>query len=308
MKGFVLKCILYSLPVIGLHVIAAYCADGFTDAYYLRFTSLPQKHLIVGSSRAAQGLRPAFISQAMSEGETSFFNYAFSLVHSPYGETYKKSIEKKITPDLKDGSFIVSVDPWSISAKSEAPEDGSLFNEWRTELGKTERVNMSPNFEYLMENYPKGWFRMILRKLRPSPSIHELHSDGWLEIDLSMQPLDLIKREKRKFKDYRNNMTRLSPSELRTQGLIATIEMLDSMGDVYLVRLPVPEEMLTIEDEYMPHFDERMTEISERFSLPYYNMTLLPDTFRYVDGNHLYRSSGKSVSRLVGKFIQQEER
>lgn len=304
MKSFVIKCILYSIPVLGLLYLAAHYADGFTDAYYLRFTSEPQKNLIIGTSRAAQGLQPEILNPLLAEeAEEGIFNYAFTLKHSPFGQVYRESIQKKLSAEKEDGLFIISVDPWSISGRTPDPEDEERFNEWKAEVGQTDNVNSSPNLEYLMDNYPKGWFNLVLRRIRQNPSIHELHEDGWLEINIDMSEAEVKKREERKFKDYRSNMERLAPSEKRMAELERIIELLNERGDVYLVRLPVPGPMLEMEDEFMPSFEQRMEELRIKHELAYYNMTLLPDTFQYVDGNHLYRSSGRTVSRLLGEFI-----
>ena len=44
------------LPIIGIHLYLASFAGGNTDSFYRRFTSPQQSNLILGNSRAAQGV------------------------------------------------------------------------------------------------------------------------------------------------------------------------------------------------------------------------------------------------------------
>ncbi|NND94937.1 MAG: hypothetical protein HKN45_08725 [Flavobacteriales bacterium] len=305
MRGFIIKVGLYVVLLLCAHYFAAHFADGRTDGYYLRFTSPQQSNLIIGTSRAAQGLRPEYLDRVSDS--TEFFNYAFTLLHSPYGEVYRESIKKKIKEGTLDGTFIVTVDPWSISAKGSDANDPSKFKEKNTELGRTSQVNSDPNLEYLLENYPYGWGRLILRRIKQNPSMHTLHPDGWLEINVPMDRQSVRKRTDRKMKDYRKNAKTFSPSEIRLTELKNTIEFLQARGDVHLIRLPIPGEMIQLEEEYMPDFYSSMNNLSQQYNIPFYDMTLLPDTFTYTDGNHLHKSSSKTVSRLVAEYLSKRD-
>ena len=95
--------------------------------FYVRFTSPTQHNLIIGTSRAAQGIQPTVLNEIIPN--KSFFNYAFTAAQSPFGPVYLKSIQKKIDTTTKNGIFIVTVDPWSISSKSKDPNDSSKFRE-----------------------------------------------------------------------------------------------------------------------------------------------------------------------------------
>ena len=81
------------VPIIGIHLYLASFAGGNTDSFYRRFTSPQQSNLILGNSRAAQGVRPEFLHATNGE---KFYNYSFTIFDSPYGEAYFKSIEKKL--------------------------------------------------------------------------------------------------------------------------------------------------------------------------------------------------------------------
>ena len=89
---------------------------GGVDAFYGRFASPPAGSLILGTSRAAQGIRPAVLAARLGgQFEGPLLNYAFTLTHSPYGPAYLASIRRKLRPEVRHGLFIVAVDPWSLS-------------------------------------------------------------------------------------------------------------------------------------------------------------------------------------------------
>jgi len=306
MRTFIYKSIAYSSIVLVLHLLAANFADGTTDSYYLRFTSPPKSHLIIGTSKAAQGLRPQFLNEALGIGaEDGFLNYAFTLAHSPYGKTYRESVMRKITPECNDGIFIVCVDPWSISGPADSPDEPSTFTEGKRAVGTTRFVNMNPNYEYLLENYPTGWYKLVWHYLSPSPSNEQLHSDGWLSVNVSMDSTLIAKRTKRKVKAYEENLRTFAPSSARRLELEKTLEVLHEKGQVFMVRLPIGKEIAQVQEGYMPDFDYYIEQLTEESNIPYLDMRALPDTFRYTDGNHLHCQSAISVSKIVGEFIQE---
>ncbi len=85
--------------------------------------------------------------------------------------------------------------------------------------------------------------------------------------------------------------------------LAKIIKYLQEHGKVYLVRLPVHQMMFTIENELMPDFDEKINGIAGAANVPYLNFRLLENEYRYVDGNHLYKTSGKEVSAIVARWM-----
>ena len=112
MKKFLLKMLVWLVPVIALHLFLGSFAGGNTDTFYRRFTSPKQSNLILGNSRAAQGIQPAYLKSLNGE---NFYNFSFTIFDSPYGETYLKAVQEKIKPGTKSGNFIITVDPWSVS-------------------------------------------------------------------------------------------------------------------------------------------------------------------------------------------------
>jgi hypothetical protein len=96
LKAFLIKTTVY-IFVVGLtFIITLSFADGKVDQFYLRFTSPAMDNLIIGTSRSAQGILPSTINEELNR---KFFNFSFTIAHSPYGPVYLNSIKKKLNPN-----------------------------------------------------------------------------------------------------------------------------------------------------------------------------------------------------------------
>lgn len=273
--------------------------DGKTDSFYLKFTSPRQKNLILGTSRAAQGLQPAEFNRILQK---KFYNYAFTIAHSPYGPIYLKSIMSKLNQLEKNGIYILEVNPWSISSKTTNPDDSIHFREVNLCIANTTFVNCNPNFQYLYKNYSGNYYKLLLN------NEHEyLHPDGWLEITIDMDSASVEERRKKKLSMYRNeHLPNFKFSNLRLEYLKKSVRFLKKHGKVYLVRLPVHTEMLKIENKFMPDFNLKIMNIVDSTSCVYFDLTNIDVPLIYTDGNHLYKKSGKLISQLIANKICDE--
>ena len=305
MKRFLIQVFLFSaLLLIGM-LLVFLMANGKSDAYYVRFTTPRQSSLILGTSRAAQGLQPSVFNEIIYKNSAKhIFNYSFSLIDSPYGPAYYESIKRKLDPDTRDGIFIVTVDPWSISDTAADLNNADDFIETKSFISKTKYVNLNPNLFYLVKSYGEPYIN-IIRKWNTTTALN-LHQDGWLEVDAPMDSVHVAKSLEAKLAFYRKNyLPAYKFSDLRLNYLAKIITYLQEHGKVYLVRLPVHQMMFTIEDELMPDFDEKIKDITMDGNIPYLNFRLLKNEYQYVDGNHLYKASGKQVSAIVAEWVVQ---
>lgn len=275
-------------------------ADGNTDAYYLRFTTPQQHSLVLGTSRAAQGLRPQVINEVLG---SDFYNYSFTLGQSPYGPTYLGSIKAKLDTSRTDGRFLLAVDPYSISADRLAPNDSLAFPERERCLGNTLNVTSKPNFTYLKNNLGGRYYQILMPKLK----VVTLQDDGWLEVGVDMSSEAVAKRRKGKVAEYRNGIVRQTTfSAVRYASLRATIRYLSEYGKVYLVRLPVHPEMAVVDEEMDLAFRQRMADLA-READGYLDMFPLNDRYVYTDGNHIALASAAEVSAYVATWIREIE-
>lgn len=296
MKVFFLKLIVYAALCGSIFLLIISRADGRTDAFYLRFTTSPQNNLILGTSRSAQAIQPEVLRGVLNR---SFLNYSFTIAHSPFGPVYLNSIEKKLNPEVRDGIFIIAVDPWSITDSIQAASDTSKFGENNLFLATTDEVNVNPNLEYLLENFQGKFYKTVL----PPNKNMVLHTDGWLEVSVDMDSISRDKRLRQKLSDYEKKMIpQRTLSEIRLAYLIKTIQFLKSHGSVYLVRLPVEPEIFGLEQAFMPNFDELMHDAIHQ-SNGYWDMSNRNASFQYVDGSHLHKDSGRAVSDSIARWI-----
>lgn len=300
MKSFCIKTTWLSTLMLLLVWLTLIQADGYADPFYLRFTTPKQSSLIVGTSRAAQGIIPSVIDSIL--GRNDLFNFSMTVSHSPFGPKYLKSISKKLNEETTDGIFIVSVSPWAISSVCKDPNDTLAFRENSLPFSTLSNVNQNPNFEYLLKSYSNPYYHLW----HFGTSHMFLHDDGWLEVTVDSK-FDNV-RTQRKIEHYKKIVKKNHPSELRLSYLRKTIEKLNQHGQVYIVRLPICREMMDIENQYMPQFESQITDLESDLHTPYFNLTTLPFPVSFTDGNHLEKHSGRTVSAELADRIRAHKR
>ncbi len=244
MNRFIIQILVFSSIVIICFVYVLSLADGYSDNFYLRFTTPKQHNLLLGTSRAAQGLVPAVFDKQLDK---QFYNYSFTIGHSPYGPVYLESIKRKLIKDTKNGIFVIAIDPWSISSTSTNPNDSTKFRELNRCLDNTKIVDMNPNIIYLHNNFGESYYKLLFPKKRSNNRQVFLHDNGWLEVSVSMDSNIVDKRIIKKIKTYRKkNLKIFKFSSFRLSYLQKTINYLRKHGEVYIVRLPVHPKMIKI--------------------------------------------------------------
>ena len=316
MKLFIKKILAFTLLIIIIHFILGFLADGTTDDFYLRFTSSKQKSLIIGASRAAQGIQPQLIDSILDlTGADKIYNFSFTGKNSPYGKVYYNAIQTKLNTSNTNGIFIVTVDPWSVSVDTSVKNNNEL--DFDSDLYRTNSYNSSPNYNYLIKNYKNGWGSILLNKIvknillrnknklsNISGSWTYLHDNGWLEVFTSMDSIYVQKNTKTKVEYYEQLIKHYQFSAYRFEYLSKTIQLLQNYGTVYLVRLPAHKSFIKIEDAIAADFDLRIEELSIKNNIKYINLIGESNDYQYTDGSHLYKSSAAAVTIYIGKLIK----
>ncbi|MBC8150847.1 MAG: hypothetical protein H8E97_06130 [Bacteroidetes bacterium] len=313
MKLFVRHIILFLSIVALLHLGLAFIADVTTDDYYLKFSSPKQSSLILGTSRAKQGIIPSVLSSSIENSNLSIFNFSFTLKSSPFGLVYYNAIKQKIDLESKDGCFIVTVDPWSLSKKisdvNKTPDSLSVL------FGISDFTSQ-PNFKYLFKQFPHGWGRILLNRIEKpilkyyssqldsslTGAFSMLDNDGWLDVYTPLDSAFVKRKEAEIFELYRNKSNYQTGSESRIDYLDTIVEFLSNHGEVYVVRLPVHKKMLSIEQQYMPDFNNKISNALLK-SKGYLDFSTLDNEYSYTDGNHLTKTSAKEVTQHIGEWI-----
>ena len=269
---------------------------GGVDAFYGRFASPAAGSLILGTSRAAQGIRPALLAARLGgQFEGPLLNYAFTLTHSPYGPAYLASIRRKLRPGVRKGLFIVAVDPWSLSAAGRAqPAAGESFPEDQSFIGQLHEVSQNPNLAYLTRYQTKPLYRLPLDF---AAATERLHPDGWLEVNIGLDSAQVRARTARKLLDYQKLAATQHLSAGRLAALRQTIEFLQPHGRVVLVRLPIGPGLRALEQQYQPGFDGRMRQLATTLAVPYFDYVAAP--YATTDGNHLQKAASATFSEQL---------
>lgn len=300
MKKFLFKISFYLAAGVVLFGILGSFADGNTDDNYLHFAVEKPHNIILGDSRGSQAVLPSILEEKLQQ---KFDNFSLNVVQSPYGSIYFEALKRKIHPDTKNGIFILTVDPWNLSL-NKSVKDEKGFPEEHSPLKNMYSYDMSPNYEYLLKNYSRSWFKIFTEREQVGKSNTYLHKDGWLEVNVNMQKDSLAKRELEKEKFFGEDLAKTQKiSKERLDALEDIIKYLKNKGTVYLVRIPTGEKILNIENSYSPDFNKKMESISQKYGVDYFDFTPKARDYTYTDANHMYKESGKIFTSRIADSI-----
>ena len=287
------------LLAVTFATVITYHAGPRTDYFYNRFTQPKADNLILGSSRAAQGINPAEIAQ---ESSVEFFNYSFTNYNSPYGKCYFAAAKKKFT-ETKDVITILEVNPFILSNYRKNMEGvNEIFEECEAAPSNMWTVDVEPNFEYIIRNYSEDLRTLTGIKARPY-AIY-LHNDGWLEIEIPYDTAYFGKNTEEKVRNYNELVQKIKPSAARWKALEEMVFYFKQFGKVFLVRVPVSPEMAIIEKDYYPSFHSEVEAFAKRNDVEFLDYFHLNDSLFFTDGNHLHRESAQRFSEVLGADIK----
>ena len=306
MKTFLVKSILFFLIVLSILSFALIKYGGYIDHFYNKFTTPKASSLIIGDSRSLQDIQPSILNKALNNTnlELPILNYSFTVKEIAYGKPYTESILRKLDQSTKNGIFILSVHPFVLSNRTgNHEEENGIYFEEDMPPHNMRYVNINPNFEYLFENWNYFHFRGIFRKSSKT------HKDGWLEEkNLPSDTLVLNKWAKNQIRMYGDYTKKWQKSKHRLLCLENLVEKLNSFGKVFLVRLPVGENILNIENKYWEGFNEDMVNISKKHNGTYLNFKTENKIFKTFDGVHLDKFTGvpftKALADSINKHVQ----
>lgn len=302
MKRFISQLVFFFTSILLSILGVFFLADGSSDAFYLKLTTPKKTALIIGSSRAAQGLQPEIMNDILPVND--LYNFAFSRIHTPYGKPYLELIQKKLKP-ADENMFIVEVNPWSIAQSKGDTFSNLPFKEVKSFTGLVNHVDQKPNFTYLLKCFEGSYIKILTNKNgNDHKDLLEVKHDGWFEVQLDDDLKQRQNRTKNALSHYKKLAQDYHPNnELRFDYLKRTIAYLKVHGVVYLIRLPISPEMLQIENRFDEAFDINMDQIAKDMGVLYLNFSHLDQDFTFTDGHHLNIESGKRFSALLAQKI-----
>ncbi len=311
MQKFLFNSSIIFIFIFLLHLMFSFFSDGTTDNFYLRLTSKKQNSMILGTSRSAQGIHSNIIDTVL-KNKYEIYNFSFSVNNSSYGKVYYNAINSKINKKITDGTFILTVDPWSTSSKIGTDTTTLDCN---SILKNLNNYNVYPNYYYLLNHYNKGWGSILLKKIEYKILLNKsnsnnfngsftfLQNDGLLRVYTNMDSVYVKNNTTRKINYYKNYMSKNIFSKFRYNYLDKTITLLKMHGDVFLVRMPIDDNLYEIENSMFPNFNNQINILAKKHNLKYLNYTNFNNKFRYTDGNHLYYTDAIKFSNILANDI-----
>jgi len=304
MKKFLFKISFYIIGILAVMLFLGTYADGNTDDNYRHFAVEKPQNIILGDSRSVQGVVPEVLKEKLS---VPFDNFSLNIVQSPYGQIYLKALKRKLDPETQNGTFILAVSPWNLALNNivkkakDFPEENSPFKNMYF-------YNMSPNYEYLLKNFDKSWFRIYLDREAVGRSNTYLHKDGWMEVNIDMNKDSVAARTAIKTEYYKLLLGNFSLSKERLKALNEMIDYLKPKGKIYLVRIPVSENIIALENKKFPEFSRMMQNLSKEKNIKFYDFSGHANDFTYIDGNHMYKESGKVFTAQIADSVKADQR
>lgn len=305
MSRFLSKILLYfaMLSMVTLmYLLLIYLRPELVDSFYYRFTTSKANSLVLGTSRSAQGIKPSVINKRICTEKNRIINHSFAIGPSSFGPNYYKEITKKLEGNYTRGLFILSVDPWSLATDILNVDDDSLqFFEVRREMfvGNLKSSSTNPNIDYLF-NYWNNKFSAFINLFKLAidyKNLLILHKDGWLEMDIEMDPTIVEKRINNSTEEYSKKNEKLSLTRLYF--LDRMVMLLMKHGDVYLVRMPVSAPMAEVEKNKFPDFEEKIQSIAEKYQIYFFDFIDESGDFEMTDTHHLYRKESERFSNQL---------
>lgn len=309
-KKLILKFILFCIVFAAVFYFALWqVTQGQVDYFYSKFTHQAGS-MIIGISRANDGLVPSVIEQNFDENKIDHpvLNFAFANQISDFGPIYLNAIKKKLKPETKNGLFILEVNPGSLSILKIQTDTLSTIEEDQSFLATLNRYNQHPNFEYIRKFYNHSLYKGF-QKSRRIDLIRYSHPDGWQEVLTENGSYVVSKEEVLKWKGMNIEETmkmkeHYKPSKVRILYLEKTINYLNDFGQVYLVRVPISKEFFEIEQSFWPEFNTVIEEIANKNEVIYFDYSNAEETYNFYDGSHLFGNGAKKFTQQLCNDIK----
>ncbi len=310
MKQFLLKIGLLISLLLGLYLFHIHkLAQGHVDMYYPKFEG-EAGSLILGISREHMGIVPSVLEEGYTAAkyEGPILNFAFEKTQSPYGEVYLTAIKKKLRPDVKNGLFILGVTPGGFMVPKWLKDNEiKAFDEDIMKVANMISLTAEPNYEYIFKFYGESLYKSYDTE-RDQRILRRYHRDGWNEFrtasdtyTVTANDIDKWTVEGIKGANQLGIAERIS--QYRINGLLQAIHYLKGKGEVMIVRTPIGEKFISIENDFWPDFDVQMNEIAESTGILYLNYASSDYAFATLDGSHLLSEGAIGFTTLLSRDI-----
>ena len=311
MKRFLIKLIVLVLLLTSVYLLLVdKLSKGYVDMYYNKFTERAGS-LILGLSRADQGIAPHILERSLVEHDFELPLVNFASNQSFYGDVYHQAITKKLKNDMNTGLFILSVTPGSFTApKGAGAKEIELFDE-ESVMGKADEFASNPNYNYIMNCYGQSLYNSIYNTTKWENL--KTHLNGWNELQIKSSIMKITDKDINIWKSqnisfYERKSRTEEFQKIRLQAFLDIVTFLKGKGKVFLVRLPADSDVIALENKNHNNFDHQMDSIAKIYGIPYLNYSTRQGSLKTYDGSHLESESAKKftalLSRDIGSYIK----
>jgi len=250
--------------------------------------------VLAGDSRVLRGLSPSAMTEILSGRR--IINYGFDA--NGYTSTYLEEIERTLDPVSDNRSVVLSITPQSLAPRA-SRRNGFLSLTQKGEFDLFVDRNLARYLEFFRP-YELDYYWNKLRGIRKPMYVQNFRPDGW--IASYKEPEDTLYQIRRYQGRFDNNKV----SGKIVDRLIESVIKWHNQGiDVYGIRLPTSQPMLTLEDS-VSGFDEASFKSAfvgaggEWIDIP-------SGLYKSYDGSHLHEESARRLSKELARWIRNSE-
>ena len=315
MKQFLTLCGVTILPpwfALWLLWIGPIVSEPEKDAYFTKLRPKNASGLILGTSRFSLGIDPETLEQNCPELKGGF-NYCFNLQDSPISTQYATVTTRQISrlQPGPDGFLIIQVDPWNLRDTLSHPSTWIEEDQNNTFVRAHTYAARSPIFSRLLgtteKDLSKAVYNYVTTKFY-NPFIQHISKRGWEQSQNLRSAETASSMTLRHVAKYRRKYPRLktwpaTASLAALDNIIASFKSLRPNGAVYLIRPTAREEMLQLENELYPEFNDYMITMANQHEVQFFDATGLNQGLQFSDGHHLHYESAVIFSERLADAL-----
>ena len=103
--------------------------------------------------------------------------------------------------------------------------------------------------------------------------------------------------KEKQIKMYERYAANWRKSDFRLNSLENLIKLLNNYGNVILLRMPIDQEIVNLENNYWPDFNATISKITKRTNTNYLDFTKKNNMYKTYDGNHLDKYGGVTFTK-----------
>ena len=329
MKSFVIKVAKWTLPGtllcysvwIGLLI----CNPSRDTLGLNRLKPFKCNSMVFGTSRSAQGVKPEVLEK-IAPHFGKWLNFSFNLGDSPWNDAYTDAIIEKAECSIdpsEAGYFLIFVDPWVLDETCGNGKDSWLQEDWvsvcNVNLFQFAWHNTSPLgvlgigagndlLSVCVSSVPRQILAFFSGQ-KQSIMAHGVGRDGWLSNSTQLSTSEKQRGIEGLVKTYREEKTRgtVWPGKDNYGALARLIRHLKfgyPNSQISLVRPPVHQEMIALENEWFPEANDWFEQFASRHELDFIDFNDFSNnktTLDFNDAHHLSSKGAHQFSAIIAE-------